>query len=1367
MLERIERSQTSHSRGYDSYDQTNPYKIFRPTHLIEGYFFFIEDQLYYVRQEKEEAPYFAPSLYSAVERAHFGESVKVGNLSNFKVAPHFIYQNLLFHSQQDKVKFEEEIQKYFKDKNTKEKLFTLKNRTKEELPNKIYLKEGKVYINIDQKETLDRILQATDVFWEDIISFNPNAEQELQQLLIEDGFTTLTLGDVNSFCMEKASSIPKQYFGSIEDFEYWNNLRKKNEGVKNQEIEDLRKTIIEQGEIKNMGQVKVIPKLNENVFISYEFPSANLNDLKVNINIGSPQFVNQNIKGVLTEELQHKIETILLFKLEEWDFALLQDKFYFFQNIKQFSRDIPGENTSLGKHLPSQISLDYSLLSQMESNLFKDQVRKNALRLEEEFKLKPVNIDYDKLVEQIVQLDKEFNQISFIEHYSNQIALSLVYNFVYLYNTLTDIRGGGYDTDQLIIDLEFEKLNELQKIQKHAPSLEKLKTVYAQKTGNETALVTVLKQRMYHKGFLLNYLFGDTEFSANNIDVLKIGNSIYSKANKAYYELNNITLPDQGPINYDTQKYKDYSKGIILSRARKEIQKELDHLNQNPKKLQGLDEYFISNYDESLKVFLERTQIWNDDIILPGNDFQYEWITLDWKDHSIYNQEEFDKAEVEKEANLRGWLVQDENKRYRYKLGEGDTIASVAKHLEVKIENLQSVNKLSADKKYLPTGVKYQEKAGNFLLLPADYAPSEGQEFFQVINATTTTKEYRKVERVKGKWTDNLYLNYGKQSSLYNAFIRHFPKKFFTDSLHTNAMELDFNIQITPFIVAYLRIGFGYGQNLSLGKGDDRKVAVRLSHSIVAVLKTATPSSQFGGRMEIGKEFSSGAFDTLNGSYDTYEHFFANLQLEIFKKFGSSASNDDVENLLLNPSLWDDNVKKTLEKGYTRTHIEDNTFARANLNFPGNVFSIAGEGVTEEQSSSKIRGLKSSDFRKGKGHLKFRTDQHPTKESKQKNSTTQYEIDVSGFDHKIGVNGVYQNNDFHSNKDNMGEYLSLTFYGQPDLSISAILANKEGIVQDLASTSTNLVSGYKEIAPENRNLMMGSELTKYLSRHFSKLQKGKGGKMNASGYLKFTLQLIFEDSGLNIQYLRVSVGGNLDAEVDAAFISLEGGAKIEKELFEISGNETLSYVSTVFNAIALKEQKKSEEQTTLTKAIQALSKNVVNEKGKPKKNTIPTTTKFLKTYGRQRENTHFKFIKQQLFDNSYSHWQEHLIKNPDFKVNTNEQIQLITETIQKGFAALKTKGFNAESATWKGMGVQWLSEEQCKFYLGDLKDILIAYQLNPNAEINDGMASGFLREILNPKGTLLPVIKRKFFEDILFPLYIENQIHETLTYNNF
>ncbi|ANQ51149.1 hypothetical protein MY04_3805 [Flammeovirga sp. MY04] len=1368
MYEFLERNKTSHTRDYESSNIEiikDPYEEQRPKQLIEGYFFFVDTCLYYVRQQGEEELYFSSALKVPVQVNKYRKDVKVGELSNFNQVPMFIYRELLFHSLKDQETFENELKQEFEG--VGEELELLKKRAPEEIPNKLYIKNDKVYVSVLDKEGLHNSLEITGKFLEDITPFNPNLER---LFLGDETSIKVCLGDLDHFCMEQDSPLlPVQIFSREEFFERWSRIRDQKKITRKKEVAALRETLKEQKEINNSaGQVLVAPKLNENIFIHFDFTEADLETLKVTVGIG--YLSGKNKGSILTKDLQHKIEDLLFKKIEEWELYLLNNTFYFLGNTAQLRRDVPIENIDFGRHLPERISLDYSLLKKFESSLFDGNQRENTLLLEEEFMLKPMVLDYGKLVDEIIQLDKEFSEMNPIKHLTNIGATAFVYEFAYLYYTFGEENGllfGKQHAEQFLLDLELERLPDLKKIRKHSPSLEKLKKVYSEKVGGDSDLVSILKKRMYQKAFLMNHLLSDSNLSSTDFDKETVGSEIYKISCQAYYDINHITLPSSKAMVYDREKYLSTSKSLILYRAAGKVQKELEKLSLNPEKFKQLDEYCIEKYDESLQALLKRTRVWDEDIILfPEGDYEFEWVTVDWKSDSLLSQEEFDQEEKEKDSKLNGWLVQEKDGTFCYKLGSGDTVDLVAKYLEVDAGEFRTKNALLSDNTFSPTGDKFQEHAGEYLLLPSGYIPAIGKEYYQVTNSIEE-KEYRKVERVKGQWVQKIHLNYDNQSSLYDAFLNYLPGNFFEDTLHTNSVEMELKIQITPFIVASIRFGVGFGEHFSLERGDDRKVNVRLSHSVVAVFKTTGPSSELGATVEAGREVSSDVFKTLNGSYDSYRHFFAYLQLEIFKKFGSPDPGEDTANFLLQPVLWDESVKRELLKGY---HQIDSVKDKVNANVSlGDTASISGEFYDMEQTTTFIEGLKSSDLNSGKRHLYYNSNGKAVKETSIENKITYAEIDVSGFDGAFGVEGVYQNIDFHSGKDNIGEYATLSIICGSGISLEGILANRESHVQDLGTKCVGLVEGVKNIPSTDRQLTKGSGLTKYLNGWFKNISKGNSSEATSKGYLKFTFQMIFEEDGLNIQYLRVLAGGSFEAKADAGVVSVEGGAKIEKELFEISGNSTLSYVSTVFNAIAQKKLKQSTENEKLSAVIASLSESVIKEKGKPKRNTIPTTTKFLTTYGKKGSNDRFLELKNELFDITYEQWMSHIKGSKVFMINAHKQIQVLTETIQGGFNKYKMEGVYPESATWKGMGVQWLSEEQCKNYLGDLKKVLEAYYLNSEQPFGDNageIASQYLQSIFNEEADT-DRIQKDFFEDILFPLFIESQIHETLTYSNF
>ncbi|KXX67414.1 hypothetical protein [Flammeovirga sp. SJP92] len=1374
MYERLERSKSTHSRDYDSYNAINidPYEEQRPKQLIAGYFFFVDNCLYYVRRTGEEEPYFSLHLNTPVEISKYRKSVKVGELSNFKQPPLFIYREMLFHRSTDQAIFENELQQNFQG--AFGEIETLKKRAPEEVPCKLYVKNDKVCVTVLSKEGLYDLLQALGMHKEDITPLNSSVD--FNTILTEtDVPVTLILGALETFFINKdASLLPAQLFSSETEYKKWRAYQGKKARRHKEEIENLRKAIKEQGEVINIGQVRVNPKLNENVFIHYDITVADLKALKLTIDIGSSSQSNQP-DCLLTEELQEKIEKILLHKMDEWELYLFDNAFYFFQNTKKLSNDIPYENSTFGFHLPEQIILDFTLLEKLESSLFNGQYIKNNIRLEEEFYLKPLSLDYDKLIDDIIQLDQEFNKIDLINHYINALDVEITYAFAYMYCTIMEDGGlleGKHMAEQKILNEQLSLLPDLQKMKNHPPSIDKLKQRYAEKTGGDTALVTLLKKRMYEKGFIMSYFLSDHKDSPSAFDADKIGSKIYVIANKAYYDLNSISPPESKGLEYDRELYISTSKSFIVGDARKAIQKELDHLSGNPEKFKQLDQYCISKYDEGLIPLLQRTQVWYDGFELPKDSYLYEWVTVKWLDVTPITQEDFEKEKVDKESDLQGWLIQDENDRFRYKLGDGDTVESVGKYLDVTLTQLREVNQLSKENVFQPTGDQFLEQKGSYLLLPVDYAPGFGQKYYQETIGSGDGKEYRKVERVKGSWQQKVFLNYAFQTSLYGAFLNYLPADFFEDTMLTNSLNMDLQIQITPFIIANFRLGVGFGEHLSLERGDDRKISVNLSTSMVAVLKTISPyDDQIGANFQAGKEYSTNAFKSLNGSYDSYRHFFAYLQLEIFKKFGSTDQNKDKDNLLLNPKLWDESVKKELLKGYKRVHIDDKNIVKGEVNLPNDILSISGEYYTLEQSSEVVEGLKKTDFTNGKWHLMHKTDDKVLKTSSESNKVTYAEIDVSCFDSKLGVKGTYQNIEFHSNKDNIGKYLSLSFCANSDLSLSEVFKNKNNYIQLLGTSCGNIIDGFKKIAPSERKLAKGSKLADYFNSHFKKLQAGKSSGTSSKGYMKFHIQMIIEEDGLHIQYIRVSAGGSVGAEVDTGVASLEGEASIEKELFEVSADSTLSYVSTVFNAIGQKELKKSTDadKELLSELIATLSKNVLREKGKPKGNSIPTTTKFLKTYGERGSKDLYLQLKDKLFSLTYIQWIKHIKKNSSFFISTHDHVQELTDIIQKGFSVYNAKGIDPETATWKGMGINWLSEEQCKNYLGKLDKVLSAYNKNPKAPFDKNagtISSLYLQSVLNGESDTNKM-QKFFFEDILFPLFIENQIHETLTYYNY
>ncbi|KXX70375.1 LysM peptidoglycan-binding domain-containing protein [Flammeovirga sp. SJP92] len=923
----------------------------------------------------------------------------------------------------------------------------------------------------------------------------------------------------------------------------------------------------------------------------------------------------------------------------------------------------------------------------------------------------------------------------------------------------------------------------LKKIEGHPPSINELKLQF--KKLYQTDLLIFLEKYLEEHISYFNYVLADSSTNGREgIDEEKIANSIEEILWQYQYYLDSIA----------DKNYKAVSK-FTRDRKRDEvsekIKKLLLKLENNPVSYKRML-YFYEGHDFTKD--LQQYKIYEDLKDFIPLQFVHQWVTVRSIGKKSQNLNEIEKDLKNRPKNpdstANGVILEyydhtTQQHLYRYLVSDKDTIYGIAQRTDSSIDDIISANnwkKIDPNTGMILTKLNREMKlkAGDYIHLPTNYTPKKGTIFYKEEKLGNDLR-YVAVQKEEGYWkTKPLQIH--EDDNIKDKILKYIGLEGQIGNRKINGFSLSLELMVKGKLYAFIDISFKIGSELSIKTADTRSVNVSLS----VMPAIGLSAGKKGANVEIGAgmKFSLDYFRILNGSYTSYSHFMAFLQLAFFQTFtGISKDVNMVEN-------WDEETWNELAKGYVRKELLE-YYGYAGGSFKLNQNNLQKMGVNVDEDKSKKFGAKytltssSASSYKVKGldkNLKKRSvdEQERALENWQPSEKKALRDDLShSLTHETTIGGItikheVKDTKYSTNQNNIGETnaieivypiteitaKSLFSYNTPNL--IKILKNIVGAVR-----SFDILEGPKSILRNiDHNLFMDTAPTS------EKMWKLKG---SSSFSLIFKSQFLSEEDLLpNHQYTRMSIKGNLGFALEdpAERLKLSGNLSGDHEIAEVFGSGTISYISSVFNGI--NSEKGTEygldESQFSTQYNDLILEATLKAKKEYYKNSgritdvhakIPTLSDLLKSY-QQDEN--LKEVRDKLLDQTMSEWKGFVEKDNE---SYNEMVMEFSNNIRDVVLPYVS---DPNRMIWKwsdiAKDIHGLSAKQCRYYLGDMNAIgeYFYYKKRESSkELLEKNSSSFLQIILlkKNKGDLI----KSFEKDILFPLFIENKVYSNISYN--
>ncbi|NME66696.1 hypothetical protein [Flammeovirga aprica] len=921
----------------------------------------------------------------------------------------------------------------------------------------------------------------------------------------------------------------------------------------------------------------------------------------------------------------------------------------------------------------------------------------------------------------------------------------------------------------------------LKKIEGHPPSINELKLQF--KKLYQTDLLIFLEKYLEEHISYFNYVLADSSTNGREgIDEEKIANSIEEILWQYQYYLDSIANKNYKAVSKFTRDKK-------RDEVSENIKKLLLQLENNPVSYKRML-YFYEGHDFTKD--LQQYKIYEDLKDFIPLQFVHQWVTVRSIGKKSQNLNEIEKDLKNRPKNpdstASGVILEyydhtTQQHRYRYLVSDKDTVYGISQRTNSSIDDIISANnwkKIDPNTGMILTFLNREMKlkAGDYIHLPTNYTPKKGTIFYKEENLGNDLK-YVAVQKEEGYWkTKPLQIH--EDDNLKDKILKYIGVEDQIENKKINGVSLSLELMVKGKLYAFIDISFKIGSELSIKTADTRSVNVSLS----AMPAIGLSAGKKGYNVDIGAgvKFSLDYFRVLNGSYTSYSHFLAFLQLAVFQTFtGFSKDLNMVEK-------WDDETWNELAKGYVRKELLE-YYGYVGGSFKSNQDILQTMDVDEDTSqkfgakytltsssasSYKVKGLDKN--------LKKRSvyEQERALENWQPSEKKALRDDLShSLTNETTIGGItikheVKDTKYSTNQNNIGETNAIEIeYPITEITAQSLFSyNTPNLIQILKNIVKGVCSFDITVGPQSilsnidHSLFMGTAPT---AEKMCKL------KSSSSFSLIFKSQFLSEEDLLpNHQYTRMSIKGNLGLALEdpADRFSFSGNTSVEHEIAEVFGSGTISYISSVFNGINSEKgiEYGLDKPQFSTKYNDLILEATLKAKKEYYKNSgritdvhakIPTLSDLLKSY-QQDEN--LKEIRDKLLEQTMSEWKGFIEKDNE---SYNEMVMEFSDNIRDVVLPYVSE---PNRMVWKwsdiAKDIHGLNEKQCEYYLGDMNAIgeyFYYKKRESNRVLLEQNSSSFLQIILlkKNKGDLI----KSFEKDILFPLFIENKVYSNISYN--
>ncbi|NME71539.1 hypothetical protein [Flammeovirga aprica] len=933
--------------------------------------------------------------------------------------------------------------------------------------------------------------------------------------------------------------------------------------------------------------------------------------------------------------------------------------------------------------------------------------------------------------------------------------------------------------DKIITKKNVPLLSLIQQITNHPASLEKLNDTYIslfEGLGFSNELEEVLLRQEWRLRLLL------PDFSEDEIKVQDIENeslALYSLLNEYKTEVikSSIPLGEQKDVDQEEQEEVDLTQK--MKNRLDEVCLLIERFSDKADHWRVLTNYFMLVYGKSVSVMIEKAGILNDiSALLP-----FPFVNKEYNIHASSDKKttlksiiEENKRRAEQYPNFHcnGSILQNEEGVYYYLLAKGDTLEAVSQSLCCSLDSIQKVNnwesiqlETSEITTSLQTTLLQQEQQ---ILLPYHYNVPNGVNYYQSCYSTEKKDvEFMNVKsEEEGTKTLSIYLS--REEELLKKL--HPITSSISNSKDRTGVQFELRIQIYAKLLGVFKI------NASRTKGLSTDFDIKFIFSFLEV--DENQKGNFDAEALKSKSFdnSFALFNTLNGSFQSLEHFLVYLQLILFQHFGEEKKANNEVTFLLSPEEWDKGILALLSTGYHRK-VHNTRFVQGSS-------VIEGLKETDLVVMNTVQHYKAGEYnvktgwnKKSLRKILFNKERRYGKEKNIEQSDLKYVYmsDLELTDGSAIIEIVNRISDFSGKESGLS--ISIKLSSDIEMSLEEVLKMDNRLFVYFSEYIQKRVSEIVKQLNTHQNTLKGcfdylvDETQNTISNKINSIKKAilKGnneGDVTISSTTLITyIQLRFEGEKIHLNTLSLSVKGELDYSTQLD--KMNGSVIKELKLIEYTDANSLKTISSIFNKINSDYTFKHLESE---KQLESIKSSSVDEmkllQNKP-------FHKLLKVYGLRAGVQELDYSLLQLTINE---WEKYLL---DYKRNDNIDLIDIDEIIHTMVDELKqplkdyAKEMNGKlkNASWSRIKLSSLNVQQCEYYLGSIDEIVKMLMNKPQKmsdqkfypstvllDLKHRNISQFLFKVLN--GATINQLRKPFAQDILFPLFIEQQVSKSV-----
>ncbi|KXX72464.1 hypothetical protein [Flammeovirga sp. SJP92] len=840
---------------------------------------------------------------------------------------------------------------------------------------------------------------------------------------------------------------------------------------------------------------------------------------------------------------------------------------------------------------------------------------------------KPKNIDYENIAKAFYQevnpeygyfktlLKSAFNYFDFRK--------GPIDRFVQTLKDQRDLTKAAYtDLYHFFIGPDDDVIfDELVKIHNHPPSIRKLEETFTALYPGEKDLRSFLIEAMpEHRKICLQYI-PNTRDTALDLPYETIGTNIMKYHTRYFNEKKNITQYNTRVNNRNRQINRRLRKNIQSG-----IQKELEKLQLNAKSVEQLNMTEALGGKALHEILMEIGIHEELSYLLPKSNL-INWVDTSYVEDVYYNMEEMlerndehpDYAKMSTPFSEGVLIRYNDTGAYGYIVKQNDNFSGIETRFRISKEELSDTNwwdGFDEQGRYIIGTDPHWLMEGDLLELPEGFQPLNNETFYIY---DRFTKEGIKAVKNQGQ-----YKKIPIRSSSFLELKDKLAEKInsIDDNTKTFGAQFEISLDINAQVSALFYIGVKFGGGVNMASGDARNFTVNSQCFLnlsagFGKKNVANAGLEAGGKRSLNPTH----FNSLNGSYNSYKHFEAFFSRSLYLFMKDNGMHHELVKHGIDDGYWqseldnDGDVWKELNKGYTRK-VRTSTHVQAEAGIDS-VFSLNMGREWSSSQSLRVDGIKNMD------DLNKSDDVYYQRALKDDHSYTNYANLEIGDGTKLSIS--MSEYDFDINKDNLGKYLNISITipgrdiwkgikGSIDLknhpitqgikrnrelnkgiaSFDEVIHQNQGKIDDLMHQ--------RGMRPERRGIQRENiELTRdqnklkkerdLLRRDMVNKIKGNATKLKEElkaqpalkkkfdksltgkidEYTRFEWNFIDINNEYHKQYFRITEGGKIQvkAGVDTGIVSTEAefNGSVEFQIYESLGDNTISYVSTVYNGI--------------------------------------------------------------------------------------------------------------------------------------------------------------------------------------------------------